>query len=332
MIADEASLEASRLPPLEWALANELLPRRQELLVQSAVSVVEQLRQSASRRVTDRRRQQAEQLMELRGLRGKSGTKLRMMMERVDNEVVDFERCTAKLAALRAVQLRILRTLLGPLSSEQLRAEISAMQSAMGSRPFNLGGKAAFDKLMLRFQASLDRATGQADEMRQMLEASFRELNTEFGFAFALGPVPQLGPFKDELSLIDQSYARYLGVGQVWRMAAPGFAEQFRRLLTSKLRVVFENASSELEMWSKSAQSQVEMQLRERRRSFTRRRDALQRVQGATGELENRITEVQTQDEHLTRLQARVDALAAETVAAARGLSHSTPALRQDAA
>jgi hypothetical protein len=50
--------------------------------------------------------------------------------------------------------------------------------------------------------------------------------------------------------------------------------------------VVFENASGELEMWSKSAQSQVEMQLRERRRGFTRRRDALQRVQGATGELE----------------------------------------------
>ena len=89
------------------------------------------------------------------------------------------------------------------------------MQSAMGSRPFNLGGKAAFDKLMQRLHASLDRATGQADEMRQMLEASFRELNTEFGFAFALGPVPQLGPFKDELSLIDHSYARYLGVGQL---------------------------------------------------------------------------------------------------------------------
>jgi hypothetical protein len=84
-------------------------------------------------------------------------------------------------------------------------------------------------------------------------------------------------------------------------MAAPGFAEQFRRMLTSKLRVVFENAAGELEMWSKGAQSQVEMQLRERRRGFTRRRDALQRVQGATGELESRIAEVQAQDEHLAR-------------------------------
>jgi hypothetical protein len=71
--------------------------------------------------------------------------------------------------------------------------------------------------------------------------------------------------------------------------------------------------------------------LRDRRRGFARRRDALQRVQGATGELESRIAEVQAQDEHLARLQARVDALAAEAVAAARGQAQAAQP-RRDAA
>lgn len=317
---DNAGLVASRLPPLEAALATELLPRRQELLVKSAVLVVEQLRASTARRLNDRRRQQAEQLLELRGLRGKSGAKMRMMVERVDAEVADFERCTAKLAALRAVQQRILREAMAPLASESLRSEVAAMQSAMGAKPFNLGGSAAFATLMSRMHAAVDKAARQAEEMRQMLEASFRELNTEFGFAFALGPVPPLGPFQDSLDTIDQNYRRYLGLGQVWRMAAPGFAEQFRRMLVAKLRVVFENAAGELELWSKAAQGQVEVQLRERRRNFTRRREALQRVQGAAGELEQRIAEVQAQDEHLAKTQARLDALAADTVTAARSL------------
>ena len=61
--------------------------------MRSALAVVEQLRQSAQRRVIDRRRQQAEQLLELRGLRGKSGTKLRMMMERVDTCLLYTSRC-----------------------------------------------------------------------------------------------------------------------------------------------------------------------------------------------------------------------------------------------
>jgi hypothetical protein len=119
-------------------------------------------------------------------------------------------------------------------------------------------------------------------------------------------------------------------------MAAPGFAEQFRRMLLSKLRVVFENAAGEIELWSKAASSQVEVQLRERRRGFTRRRDTLARVQEATGELEARIAEVQAQDEHLAALQRRLSGLAEEALASARSLTvdATTPELplQRDAA
>jgi hypothetical protein len=183
---------------------------------------------------------------------------------------------------------------------------------------------------------ALGKAGVQADELRQMLQGSFRQLNTDFGFAFALAPVPNLAPYEAELDLIEQSYRRYFGLGQAWRMAAPGFAEQFRRMLLSKLRVIFENAAAEIELWSKAATSQVEVQLRERRRGFTRRRDALQRVQDATGELESRIAEVQAQDEHLAALQQRFSGLADEVLASARSLTvdATTPELplRRDAA
>ncbi|MBK6471182.1 MAG: dynamin family protein [Betaproteobacteria bacterium] len=317
---DGASLHASRLPALEQALAAGLLPRRRHLLVQSAVGVVQQLRSSAARRLADRRRQHAEQLLELRGLRGKSGAKLRMMVERVDLEMADFERCTARLQALRAVQQKILRTVQSALSSEVLRTELAAMQAAMGARPFNLGARGAFETLMTRLHASIARAQTQAEELRQMLDASFRQLNTEFGFSFSLGTVPDLRAFQGDLDLIAQGYSRYLGLSQAWRLASPGFAEQFRRLLLSRLRVVFESAAGELELWSKSATSQVEVQLGERRRGFSRRREALQRVQAAAGELEQRIAEVQGQDEHLADMLAKLDALAAQTIASARQL------------
>jgi hypothetical protein len=339
---DEKRLKASRLPPLEEALAAQLLPRRQELLVQSAVGVIEQLRQSAGRRLGDRRRTHAEQLLELRGLRGKSGSKTKMMIDRVDAEMADFERCTAKLGALRVVQARILKSVMAILSSESLRREMSAMQSAMTSRPFNLGGRAAFDTLMTRVREALGKARTQSEELRQMLEGSFRQLNTEFGFAFAVSPMPSLVPFAEELDRIEANYSRYLGLGHALRMATPGFAEQFRRMLLSKLRVVFENAAGEIELWSKAAQGQVDMQLRERRKGFVRRRESLQRVQAASSELEQRIDEVQAQDDHIGDLLARLNTLADEVVTTARRMAHQptvarirleeTTAPRQDAA
>lgn len=322
------ALESSRLQPLEHALADGLLPRRHELLVQSAVTVFEQLRGAAARRLGDRRRQHAEQLMELRGLRGKSGTKTRLLVQRVDAEAADFERCTARLAALRAVQMKLQRTVLSALSSDALRAEVAAMQATMASRPFNIGGRSAFDALVGRLHAALHGAGVQAEELRQMLQASFQQLNTEFGFVLTLSPAPALASFHAELDLIAQNYGRYLGLTQAWRMAAPGFAEQFRRMLLSKLRVVFENAAGELELWSKGASSQVEVQLRERRRAYTRRREALQRVQAAAGELEQRIAEVQAQEEQLGETRARLDALADAAIAAARRLDGAPGALR----
>jgi len=198
---------------------------------------------------------------------------------------------------------------------------VAAMQSAMGARPFNLGARPAFEALLQRLRSALSDAEAQGDEMQQMLQASFDALNTEFGFAFVLAPRPGLQRFVDELALLGQSYSRYLALGQAWRMAAPGFAEQFKRMLVSKLRVVFESAASELELWSKAAGSQVDVQLRERRRGYARRREALQRVQQATGELEQRIGEVQAQDSQLAAQLQQVEQLAA----AARALALARP-------
>jgi hypothetical protein len=242
-----------------------------------------------------------------------------MLVSRLDAEATDFEQCVGRLVALRAVQTRIQRTLLGELSSDLLRVEVGAMQAALGSWPFKLGARAAFDTLMSRLAAAVRGAATQAGEMQQMLDASFRQLNTEFGFAFALTPLPTLKSTFDELQAIDRNYSRYLGLGQAWRLAQSGFVEQFRRMLLSKLRVVFESAASELEVWSRAATHQVEAQLRERRSSFVRRREALLRVQAASGELEQRIDEVLAQDGKLDRVQGQLNQQAAELLATASG-------------
>ncbi len=317
---DEAALRRSRLPELEEALAGELLPRQTELLARATVETLRELRASASRRVADRRRQNAEQMLELRGLRGKSSAKVRVMLERVGAEAADFERCTARLQAMRSVQARQQRSALALLSSEQLRTEVGAMQSAAGAAGFAFGSRKPFELLFERLRAALDAAQAQTAEMQHMLDASFRQLNSEFGFAFAVGVAPELGRYRAELDLIAQNYGRYVGFSQAWRLAVPGFVEQFRRMLLSKLRVVFENAAGDIELWSKAAGVQVEQQLRERRRAFQRRREALERIQSAAGELEQRIDEVQAQDEHLRELQQQLDRQTSETVSVALGL------------
>ena len=99
---DPAAVAASRLPALEQALLAQLLPQRGKALGRIVGDGLLSLQQAALRRLSDRQRQTAEQLIELQSLRGKSAARLKLMRARLDNEGSDFERCAPRLSALRA--------------------------------------------------------------------------------------------------------------------------------------------------------------------------------------------------------------------------------------
>jgi hypothetical protein len=100
-----------------------------------------------------------------------------------------------------------------------------------------------------------------------------------------------------------------VGVGNALKLARADTANRLVRALKSRLRIVYETALSELEMWSKSATSQLDAQLLERHRNYSRRLDAVERVQSAAGDLSERLAEIdlaqkvlQDQDERLLAL------------------------------
>ncbi len=305
VMGDHDALRASQLPELESALGTQLLPQRRQVLEDVVLDGAQQIESHVARRLGDTRRQLAEQMLELRGLRGKSSTKLRLMIDRVDAETAEFEQCTVRLQALRVVHSRMLKDALVGLSSDRLREEVSEMQAAMNKSLLNLGAKKAFVLLCTKLRTLLTSAQHLNIEVRDMLGASFTRLNAEFGFSLALTKAPAIERYVEELSLIETNYVQYLGLTQALRLSQPKFMEQFRRMLVSKLRVVFENASGDLEMWNKSTSTQVDSQLRERRRNFRRRRESLERVQTAASELELRLGEIEAQDERLQSLLVR---------------------------
>ncbi|MBW8829063.1 MAG: dynamin family protein [Burkholderiales bacterium] len=309
MARDREGLAASRLTDLEEALSSQLLPRRRQVIQQVLEDAVDDVETHVTRRIGDSRRQLAEQMLELRGIRGKSGAKVRLMLSRIEDETAEFELCTTRLQALRMVHARMLKDALVGLSGDRLREEVGQMQEAMAASILNLGAKKAFIGLCNRLRALLDTAQKNGDEIRDMIAASFTRLNAEFGFGLSLPKGPELERYGRELALIERNYVQYLGLTQALRLSQPKFMEQFRRMLVSKLRVVFENACAEFELWSKGASAQVDSQLRERRRGFRKRREALERIQSAAGELEQRIAEIETQDQRLHQYLTRVNEL-----------------------
>jgi methyl-accepting chemotaxis protein len=302
-------LQASRILALEQALSEGLLPKRRETLEQATVEGVRQLQGRIQRKLSDARRQTAEQLLELRGLRGKSSGKVQLMLKRAQAEAAEFEACTSKLSAMRSVHSRMLKDALVGIASDKLREPVDRFQEALSGSFLQLGAKKAFTEMCAQLRRIIEVAQVRSNEIHAMLSPTFAKLNAEYGFGLSLDPAPDLLRFAEDLSTIERNYVQYLGLGQAIKLAQPRFQAQFRRMLVSRLRVVFENASGELELWNKTASAQVDTQLRERRRTFKRRQESLERIQTAAGELEERLGELQSQDDRTQQIQSRLTSL-----------------------
>jgi hypothetical protein len=179
--------------------------------------------------------------------------------------------------------------------------------------------------MVSRLQGWVTATEDRSVEIREMLQASFERLNAEYGFALTLSDLPSLASLQKELTLIERNYVQYLGITRAFKLGQPRFIEQFRRMLISKLRVLFEHESNELELWNKQAGAQIDLQLRERRRAFRHRREALERIQSAAGELESRLEELESHEARLLQYQSKV----VELLAAVRLTVSQAPAMQR---
>jgi DNA repair ATPase RecN len=227
----------------------------------------------------------------------------------VGAETAEFEQCTAQIQALRVVHARSLKTAMTTLSGEALRGQVDTMIGEIRESFLKLGGRRSYAQLFHSLRAVLGQAQNQAAELRDLLTAACNRLNGEFGFSLMVPAEPDLEHFREDLALIERNYVQYLGLTQAVRLAQPRFLEQFRRMLMSRLRAVFEGASGEIELWSRNVSGQIDAQLRERRKAFKRRRESLERIRMAASELDTRLAELQAQDQRLATTEVRLQSL-----------------------
>jgi hypothetical protein len=278
---DKALLEASHLPALELALGQGVMGQRQKILRTAVAGGIGELRTEAGRAMHIRRRDLAEQMIELRGLRGKNVSVIKHMRSRIEQEQAEFDTSGAKIQAVRSVHLKLLREMFNLLSTPTLKAELAELTHALKQPGIKLGVKKAYSQTFSRLREGLQKSQVLSGEIQSMLTASFRQLNAEFSFSLQAPKEPELVRYEHDLELIERSHLQYLGVANVLKLSQPEFSERLVRALATRLRVVYETALGEVELWNKSAASQLDAQLRERRRNFGRRLEAIERIQQA---------------------------------------------------
>ena len=309
-VTDDAELlAASCLPQLEKALGYGIMGQRQKILGSAVAVGISSLRTETGRVINIRRRDLTEQMMELKGLQGKNASVIKHMRVRIEQEQSEFDLSGAKIHAVRSVHLKLLRDVFDRLSGSALKTEMAQLNAALHRKGLKFGVKKAYAETFDRLRAVFERVQALCTEIQSMLAATFRQLNGEHGFSLQAPPVPQLATYVQDLDMVERGHLQYLGVANTFRLAQTEFADRLVRALATRLRTIHETALGDVELWSKTAAAQLDAQLRERRRNFARRIEAIDRIQQATGGLGDRIREIESQETAIAELESKLGEL-----------------------
>lgn len=304
--SNAALLKSSGLPLFEDLLAQGILAHRQSILRNVVGEGVTQLQAQVLRSVQIRRSDLEEQMLELRSLSGKNTTVIDSMRQRIRLEQRTFEESTAKIMAVRMVHLKLMNQTFHLLGATSLRKELEQLSGALERTGLKMGVRKIYASTFERLRGLGMQAQASAADIQAMLGATFKELNADFGFSLQAPSDLHLHDFDRELAQIEESYLHYLRFGHAFKLANPLFGQRMVKALGMRLRTIFESAANDLDLWSKSATSQLDAQLKERKRSFARRIEAVDRISEAASGLMERIAEIESAQEQLRALEQRL--------------------------
>ena len=315
---DPELLAKSRLPELEAALTNELIPCKQALVSESTQAAVEDVVVKTTELLETRLSNIQDQVEELQGLRGKNRDVIQAMMVKANEDKHHFDRGLQQFNALRNVFATQVESMRKRLGMQTLRDEVRHTRQSMEKSRFSFGLRESMGHFFRQLDSNLNASSASINEIRAMMTAMYQKFSDEHGLASVSPPEHSLRKYRKEMARLERIFEERFNT--VFRMLTVGqhqLTARFFETLASKVVQVFELANSETEAWLKALIAPMETQIREHKTQLKRRLDSVSRIHAATETLDARITELEAsietvvdQIDNLARINGRIaDAL-----------------------
>ncbi len=286
---DALLLAKSRLPTLENALSNELLPAKQDIIRSQLITEVKELAAAKQALLASRSRNVIEQLLELKSLRGKNQNILDHMMKRIDMEKSEFDGSLFKLQATRSVFTRLSNEVFTHLGMGVLKENTHNTRDAMESSKFSAGLRTAVKEFFQQALTNLKRSSQETDEIGEMMSVMYRKFSTEHGLALST-PMPfSLEKYMKEIDMIEKLYHKQFSAATILTMPQVVLMQKFFDSIASRVKQCFLQANRDVEAWLKVVMAPLEAQIGEHKMQLKRRRKSIEKIHQATDSLEEKV-------------------------------------------
>jgi hypothetical protein len=298
---DAPLLAKTRLPALEYALSKELIPAKQDIIRAQLESDIHEIAAAQQAIISSRGRNVVEQMLELKGLRGKNMNVIEHMMKRVDAEKKEFDASLIRMQGTRAVFTRLSTEVYTNLGMDILREEIRKTREAMEKSYLSLGLRESIKHFFAQVRLNLIESNKKTDEISEMMVVMYRKLSTEHGLALS-APMPfSLDKYIKELDAIEVVYQKQFNATTMLTTTRVALMRKFFDSVAARVKQNFLQANKDVEAWQKVVMAPLEAQIREHKNQLKNRMQSIQRIHVATDSLEDKIASFEA-------LQAEVDA------------------------
>ncbi len=309
---DQALLAKSRLPALENALSNELIPAKKDIISHQLQDEMNALLNAQNTMLSSRVRSVVEQLFEFKGLRGKNRNVVEHMMKRIDAEKKEFDASLLKLQGTRAVFTRLSTEVYTSLGMDILKESINQTRATMEKSTFSTGLREAVKHFFDSARKSLDLSDKKIDEITEMMGVMYRKFSTEHGLALSQPMQFSLDKYRQEILLVEAVYQKQFGTATMLTTSREVLMKKFFDSIASRIKQSFVQANRDVEAWLKVIMAPLEAQIREHKEQLKNRMVSIQRIHVATDSLEEKITTFEEMQAKLDKEKAIMAELEAD--------------------
>lgn len=303
---DGALLAASRLPELEGALVNMLVPAKQQIVRSQALSLIERVGEEVRQTLAVRERGLVEQLYEMRALQGKNQGAIERMLQRAQSEAAEFEKVARKVVATRFVLNKIAAQALAPLKRDALRVRASEARERMHRAWLPNAFAPIIGEYFDGLRDAVRQTNARIAEMEKMMVGVQAGFAQELGWSLTAPMTFSIDSYLAEVDRLQEATKVHFGTFVVLTQGRWGLIERFLETVVAKSRDVFVAAERDVEAWIGSLLPPLEAQVREQRAALIRRAESVQKIRDAQETLDGRIAELQ---QALASVQEKAEAL-----------------------
>ncbi|MBL8448646.1 MAG: dynamin family protein [Dechloromonas sp.] len=286
-------LTRSRLPVLESALSEELIPAKQDIVRDNTETEFGEVHRRVRGLLESRLAGLREQLNELNELRGKNKGVVEYMMGKVRAEKDEFEAGLQRYYAVRSVFSTLTNRLFSHLGIDALKQLTRETRESMDSASFSKTLTDSMGHFFSESRGALQKSSGEVEEILSMMDAIYKKFSVEHGLKLG-APTPfSLLRYMKEIDRLEQWCKTHLAtMVNLLTHEKRNIIHKFFDEVAVLVRRAFEHANRDAEVWLKAIMAPMETQVREHQIQLKRRLESIKRIHQATDTLEDRISEL----------------------------------------